>query len=197
MPVWHGERFSKRVHFHSEGQRILYVAASNPYNNHGLEKFLEEVWPNVLKDCPQVELRIVGSVQPPSSQIPNGVVFLGRVSDEKLHEEYQKSILVINPQQAGTGLKIKCVEALSQGCVLVTYPAGAEGLEEGIQEGAFWVAKNSEDFREKIVKLIRDPDLRLETQKRAEAFSRESFSKESVFREFKEVLSGASMSTCF
>ena len=56
---------------------------------------------------------------------------LGRVDD--LAELYRSARVVINPVLAGTGLKIKTVEALSRLRPIVTWPTGVEGLPETLK----------------------------------------------------------------
>jgi glycosyltransferase involved in cell wall biosynthesis len=88
--------------------------------------------------------------------------------------------VVINPQVAGTGLKIKCVEALSAGCPLVMNRAGADGLEEG--EGrAFLVAAGWEEFADHVVGILTDDRRRLVLESEARAFAERLFSPEAKF----------------
>src|SRR5262245_54905223 len=46
---------------------------------------------------------------------------------DDLRNECRTARVAINPQVAGTGLKIKCVEALTAGCAIVMNQAGADG----------------------------------------------------------------------
>ena len=57
-----------------------------------------------------------------------GVEVLGFVSDERLHELYQESRLVIVPLRYGAGVKGKVVEALHEGAAVLTTSCGAEGI---------------------------------------------------------------------
>lgn len=43
---------------------------------------------------------------------------------------YRLAPLAINPIRAGSGLKIKTIEALAHGRAVITSPSGAEGLED-------------------------------------------------------------------
>ena len=123
---------------------VLYVGSANPFNLHGLRQFLKDAWEPILTRVPDATLRVVGSVAATEDARSLGgrqVVYIGRVSDDELAHEYQTAHVVINPQVAGTGLKIKCVEALTSGCPLVMNAAGADGLEEG-SGVAFLLAKD-------------------------------------------------------
>jgi hypothetical protein len=47
---------------------------------------------------------------------------------------YRRARVVVNPAVAGTGLKVKTVEALSRLRPIVTWPNGAEGLPPELAE---------------------------------------------------------------
>ena len=166
---------------------ILYVGSSNPFNVHGLRLFMDEAWGAIVARVPGVTLRIVGSVPPVSGPHLERVTHVGRVSDQDLAAQYQDAHVVINPQIAGTGLKIKCVEALSVGCALVMNSAGADGLEAGAGS-AFLLANNWSDFAGHVVRLLLDDPYRLSIEAGANRFATKLFSQQSVFSDLAEVL---------
>lgn len=166
---------------------ILYVGSSNPYNVHGLRQFLQHAWPSIATLVPQATLRIVGSVPALHPVEETRIVRLGRVTDEQLVQEYQRANVVINPQVAGTGLKIKCVEALSAGCPLVTNEAGADGLEEGAS-AAFLLAKDWSEFAKHVTSILTDDTLRRELEAGARSFADKMFTAEVTFSELAQVL---------
>jgi len=166
---------------------VLYVGSSNQYNRHGLELFANDAWPSIRKAYPHAELHIVGEARPSGSANHEGVRFLGRVNDEELAECYQTAHVVINPQVAGTGLKIKCVEALSAGCPLVVNDAGADGLRDGAGK-AFLVADNWDQFVEHVVTLLRNDAVRLRLESEARRFAVQRFSRAAVFGEFDKFI---------
>jgi glycosyltransferase involved in cell wall biosynthesis len=166
---------------------VLFVASRNEYNRHGLEMFIREAWPTIRKASPDATLQIVGDVRSSSSATYEAVDFVGRVSDQKLAEYYQTAHVVINPQVAGTGLKIKCVEALSAGCPLVVNEAGADGLRDGAGK-AFWVAHSWDDFAGNVVRLLQNDAVRLRLEAEARRFAADKFSKKAVFAELENFL---------
>jgi hypothetical protein len=48
-----------------------------------------------------------------------------------------------------TAMKVKCVEALSAGCPLVTMPAGADRIEEGAGTG-YLLASDATQFSKSV-----------------------------------------------
>jgi glycosyltransferase involved in cell wall biosynthesis len=169
---------------------VLYVGSSNPFNVHGLREFLKEAWEPILTRVPDATLRVVGSVASTAAPGDSGgrqVVYVGRVSDEELAREYETTHVVINPQVAGTGLKIKCVEALSAGCPVVMNQAGADGLEEGA-ESSFLVAKDWAEFSGHVVRILTDPGLRRRLEAEARRFAARMFSPEATYSELERSL---------
>lgn len=110
------------------GGTVLLVASGNPMNAKGLSDFLAFCWPVVCRELPEAELLIVGAVGDGVHGAPDNVRVLGRVED--LAPLYAAARVVINPAAAGTGLKIKTVEALCHLRPVVCWPSGADGLSE-------------------------------------------------------------------
>jgi hypothetical protein len=111
--------------------RILYVASDNPRNRKGLEDFLRLAWPRIRGQLPHARFVVVGSVAKglAGHEVP-GVTVVGPADD--VTREYRQSALVINPVVAGTGVKIKTLEALCHLRPIVTWPAGVDGVDPSL-----------------------------------------------------------------
>jgi hypothetical protein len=108
------------------GRRVLYVASDNPMNRKGLADFLRFAWPRIRRDVPDAELLVAGRVSATMDVDVPGVIRLGAVDD--LRPLYGQARVVINPAVAGTGLKIKTLEALGHLRPVVTWPNGTDGF---------------------------------------------------------------------
>jgi glycosyltransferase involved in cell wall biosynthesis len=166
---------------------VLYVGSSNEYNRHGLESFAAHAWPKIRRASPEAELHIVGEARVSGLGARDGVRLLGRVDEARLAECYQTAHVVINPQLTGTGLKIKCVEALSAGCPLVANAAGADGLRDGAGT-AFLVADSWDRFADHVVTLLQNDEARLALEAEARRFAAERFSSSAVFGDFEKFI---------
>ena len=72
-----------------------------------------------------------------------------------LAEEYRRARAVIEPVQAGTGIKVKVVDALCHGRPVVTTRAGAAGLDRGLEHGVV-VAGDAGEFTTALRALFTD-----------------------------------------
>lgn len=168
-----------------EPDSVLIVGSDNKINVHGLKEFIKYAWPRVREKNPRAVLRVVGKIGDALKSPTDKVEILGVV--ECLDYEYKRAAIVINPVIAGTGLKIKSVEALCFGKALVTTVNGSEGFSTA-DDLPFKVAQNWEDFAGFVVALLEDEKSRLELQKRAAEFARETFAREKVYAPLASVL---------
>jgi len=136
-----------------EEPTILLVANSNPLNIKGAHDFLRFAWPSIKMARPDARFVVVGSVAEAIRYPDPQVEFVGFAEDLATH--YARARVVINPAVAGTGLKIKTVESIAYFRPIVTFPAGAEGINEPLLNMCH-VASDWFQFSEKIIALL-DP----------------------------------------
>jgi hypothetical protein len=106
----------------------LFVGSDNDPNRRALAWLLEEVWPQVSRRDARIALRIVGNLGR-TRGLPNwpNVEFAGIAED--LPAEYAGASVALVPLRAGSGLKVKLVEALAHGVPVVSTRVGAAGVE--------------------------------------------------------------------
>jgi hypothetical protein len=114
-------------------RRILYVASANPMNVSGLRDFLRFAWPIIQQTVPDAELVVAGGVSETIVDDMPKVHRLGNVTNDTLDELYRRARVVINPAHAGTGIKIKTIEALSRLRPIVTFSTGVDGLSPALR----------------------------------------------------------------
>ena len=136
---------------------ILFTGSGNPMNVDGVSRFLTEAWPQVHAAVPDSRLLIAGGVceMLEDDSAPSGVTMLGIVDD--LDACYDRAHVVINCTIMGTGLKIKCIEALGCGKALVTTANGAEGLP-GQPGRDYIVTETIADMAAPLIELLNTPD---------------------------------------
>lgn len=139
------------VSFPVRGASIGLVAADNPVNQHGFDWFYGNVWPEIMEAVPGVRLRVAGGLSRRLS-LPN-VETEGYVED--LQGFIRECTLVINPVLAGTGLKIKSLDALRNGQALVSTINGADGIRQ-LPNAPVVATDDQGDFAEACVRLLTD-----------------------------------------
>ena len=122
------EEFEKR-------HDLLFVGGfRHPPNADGVKWFAKDIWPRIHEALPGCRFLIAGSGAGEDitalSDGSSGIEVLGFVSDERLKELYEESRLVVVPLRYGAGVKGKVVEAVYNGCVIVTTSVGAEGIPD-------------------------------------------------------------------
>jgi hypothetical protein len=131
---------------------VFCVGSDNPRNMLGLRDFLKFAWPKIRSAVPDARLAVAGSVGVAVPDYAQGVDVLGHIDD--LDPLYLRARVVVNPAAAGTGLKVKTVEALSHLRPIVTWPNGLEGLPPDMAE-LVPAAQDWFDFAERVITRLR------------------------------------------
>ena len=126
-------------------------------NREGIDWLLEEVWPVVHREVPQARLYLAGRKMPErwmKAQV-EGVTVVGEVPDAR---EFiaDKQINVV-PLRSGSGMRVKIIEAMSMGKVVVTTTVGAQGIDYTDGENLL-IADSAEQFARQIGRLVADGD---------------------------------------
>lgn len=164
---------------------ILVVGSDNPLNQHGLQQFYEHAWPSIRARVPEATLRVVGKLANHLKTDDQRVELAGWVED--LNEEYRKAAVVVNPTVAGTGLKIKSVEALCQGKALVATTNSVEGIEHS-GKAPYLVCSDWTTFADATICLLVSPEERILLQEAALQYARTNFCTDRVYASLRRKL---------
>ncbi|WP_018342992.1 glycosyltransferase family 4 protein [Cytophaga aurantiaca] len=97
-------------------------------NTEGIEWFLKEVWPLVLKEVPEAKFYIAGKGMDASFDKWNrpGVILEGLVPNAS--DFIQNHNVFVVPLRSGGGMRLKVVEAMGMCMPIVSTTIGAEGI---------------------------------------------------------------------
>ena len=151
---------------------ILFVGSNTAPNLDGLSWLLETVWPTLRTALPGLKLRVAGGVCRVAPPPPPGVRYHGFV--DRLERLYGDAGVVISPLWAGSGLKIKLIEALAQGKACVVTPVTLQGVEAEASE-AVVLADAAAPFAEAVRGLLASAEARADLGARALALVRARF----------------------
>ena len=123
--------------------RTLFMLGSLSWlpNLEGLHWLLREVWPAVHAEMPDVELHLAGSGMPEELRKPrtDGVVVHGFVESASTFMQQYELMLV--PLLSGGGMRIKIIEGMALGKVILSTTLGAEGI--AVRDGHDIVLRDS------------------------------------------------------
>lgn len=143
----------------SEQPKLFHIGSMNwSPNMEGIEWFLEDVWPEIHQNHPELTFTIAGHGIPdklyqrkdPNVQVAGAVP---SANDFMLDHD-----IMMVPLLSGSGIRIKIVEAMALGKVVVTTSVGAQGLD--VENGKhLFIADTPEEFLAVIDKCIATPDI--------------------------------------
>lgn len=128
-------------------------------NLDGARWFVEEILPAVRERRPDARVALVGSSPPAAlaGLVRPGVELVGPV--EHVGRELAASDVFVAPLRAGSGVRLKLLEAFASGIPVVATSLAAEGLD--VRDGVHLaIADDERTFADAVVRLLEDPALR-------------------------------------
>jgi polysaccharide biosynthesis protein PslH len=147
-----------------KGRSVLYVGTMFYLPNvEGMQWFLQEVWPLVLREIGDATLTVVGKNPPQklqemgaSSAFAGSVQFTGFVPD--LLPYFETASVFIVPLLSGGGMRVKIVDAWRWQTAIISTRVGAEGLQ--IRDGEnILIVDDPASFARGLIELFKEPQL--------------------------------------
>ena len=144
-----------------EASHIVHLGTMYwPPNIDGVQWFVDEVYPLIRARRPEAALDVVGARPPQSllalNQSGRNIRVTGYVDDPRPF--LRNAGVFIVPLRAGGGMRVKILEALSQGLPVVSTTLGCEGI--AVEDGRhLLVADTPADFAQAVLRLLEDADL--------------------------------------
>lgn len=122
--------------------------------------FCQEVLPAIRRECPALQLYIVGKNPPPEVcrlAEPGAVHITGFVED--VRDYFARAAVFVVPLRVGGGMRVKLLQALAMERAVVSTSIGAEGI--AVTHGQdILLADSAPDFAQRIINLLHNPELR-------------------------------------
>lgn len=139
--------------------RMIFVGQMSWFpNRDGVVWFLDDILPRIVRARPDAQFALVGKnagLQVPSSLASN-VQLLGFVDD--LVPVMQEAAVYVVPLRAGSGTRLKVLEAMAFGKAIVTTHIGSEGIALDDGDNAVY-ADSADDFAAAVLRVMDDPAL--------------------------------------
>jgi glycosyltransferase involved in cell wall biosynthesis len=145
----------------AEPTHLLHIGTMYwPPNIDGVNWFIREVYPLIRRERPDVQFDVVGSRPPDDLVALNeaglGINVAGYVADPTPY--FQRAALMVVPLRAGGGMRVKILNALTQGIPIVSTTLGHEGI--AVTPGQdILVGDTAESFAARVLQVLNDPDL--------------------------------------
>ena len=137
--------------------------------------FIEAILPRIRAVRPEVQFFVVGQKPPESLRRLNGqqgVVVTGMVEDPRPY--IAAAAVYVAPLRMGGGTRFKLLEAMAQGCPIVSSTLGAEGF--AVQSGReLLLADTPADFAAAVLKLLEAPALAQTLGQTGRAFAKAGY----------------------
>jgi glycosyltransferase involved in cell wall biosynthesis len=152
---------TSQYQFRAEGREpltMLFVGGfRHDPNRVAVDWFVHQVLPLILARQPQARLVIAGSDPPPAhtyADFASNLEMLGYVED--VREPLARYAVFVCPILAGSGVRVKLLEAFAAGIPVVSTAIGAEGLAR--KDGEFCaLADDPAGFADRVLALFEDP----------------------------------------
>lgn len=139
---------------------LCFIGAMNWLPNiHGIRWFLSTVWPIIEREFPALKFVIASKIKPnwlteiKSSQVK----FIGDVKSSI--DFISSNTIMVVPLFAGSGIRIKIIEAMALRKAVISTSIGAEGINYEDQKNIA-IADTSDAFIKAIRKCVRENDFR-------------------------------------
>ncbi len=138
--------------------RMVFVGQMGWFpNRDGVDWFLQSVFPRILAARPQAQFILVGKAD--GYQVPADVAGNVRLAGfvEDLRPDVHAAAVYVVPLRAGSGTRLKVLEAMALGKAIVTTTIGSEGIELRHDDSAVF-ADDAEAFAQATLALMDSPD---------------------------------------
>lgn len=169
-----------------ENYILYYGDLTVSHNIIGIKRFLENVFKNLYKER-NIKLKIAGKINKQDKEFLNkydGVEILGYVDD--LDKCIADSKFIISPIYTGAGVKIKVIDAISKGKIVITTPKGIEGT--GLQKDITALSADSyEEYLNYCKEALDDNEKIKLVSERGYEYVKKYFSESYLIQKFKEI----------
>ncbi len=157
------------------GDTILSLGSADYRKGSGLRSFIREAWPELRIIESKLKLILGGRHTETFHNPKEGIQGLGFVADSKSF--LQKGFIFINPQESGSGIKLKSLVALASGKLLISTKVGVQGIE-GVNGKHFVCGDNQRDLARLIIEILKNPEEAIDIAQNGKSFANKNYSKE-------------------
>ena len=156
-------------------------------NKDGLEWFLAQIFPKVISIIPEAKIYIYssgGDKLKIDKSIRKNVILQGYVNN--IWDEVKDKELLIVPLRIGSGIRVKIIEMLAAGKLIITTNVGKEGID-AIDGKHLLVSDEPSDFALKIISFFKNEFDKEKLSANAKELIRDKYTWSKIAEEFERV----------
>ena len=164
-----------------------------PPNADGIRWFLQEVFPLVQQKMPYVTLTVIGK-NPPADFVQmaeesNGAIEVTGFVDE-LTPYMERAAIMVVPVRAGSGMRVRLLEAFARAMPTVTTTIGLEGIT-ATHDQEILIADTPQTFAEETIRLMQDENLQTQLAENGRFLAENKYDWQVALRQMDKVYAEA------
>ena len=169
-----------------------------PPNIDAVIYFTDKIFPLIKSKIKDVKIYIVGIIPKKKKiysykKIPKklikynhkDIIFTDYV--ENLDEYFSKCKVFVAPLRMGSGLQFKILDALNYEIPIVTTSIVNQGIEAEVNKEIL-IANNSEEFANRVIKLLKNEGLRKKLSTNGKKFLEKNYAWDNILKQLDEIL---------
>ena len=154
-------------------------------NIDGILWFINDVFPQVQQEIPEIVINIIGSNAPKKIKKLEdiNIKILGYVDDNTLEDYYNKCRVCVVPLRYGAGIKGKVLEAMYNQIPVITTNIGAEGLPD--IDKCLSIEDDTNKFAKALVELYYNEELQQKLIEKSHKYIMKNYTME----KFNDIIS--------
>jgi glycosyltransferase involved in cell wall biosynthesis len=145
-------------------------------NQDAMDWFVREIWPLIHGALPNFHFWFAGRNMPHRflHGLPSGIICEGTVADASAFVQDKQILLV--PLRSGGGIRVKILEAMSAGKLVVSTATGMQGII-AVAGVHYLEANTPEQFRDVLLKVLNEPEAARQIAARGRLLVRQQYDR--------------------
>lgn len=148
-------------------------------NREAVEWFLKDIWLGLKTEFPKLEFHVAGKRMPEEMKMRKdpGLYMLGEV--ESATDFIRPLGICLVPLLSGSGIRLKILEAMSAGKIVISTTIGAQGISYTDGENLL-IADTADEFKSAIYRVQNEPGFADQLSRNARQLIENQYSNQSV-----------------
>lgn len=164
----------------SAEENLFFLGAMDWQPNcEAVEWFLKTVWNEISQKFPQLKFNMAGRAMPDKFFKMNSekITVSGEIPNAK--KFFQQNDIMIVPLLNGSGIRVKIIEAMAMGKIIISTAVGAKGIPCEHKKNIL-IANSAAEFSEMISLILQNSEIRKTISENARKFAEENYDNRKI-----------------